>query len=79
MQHQPLMEYSRSPDGIDVKSPAEVFFYKCLDPRSSATITAVAQANDNPITGIHIAVLDIHNDSLLKRSLVALLVESDAQ
>lgn len=71
--------HSRGPNGVNVEPPAKVLLNESLRSCPSASESAIAEANQNPITRIQIAVVNVDNDGLLERPLMALLIKPDSQ
>ena len=69
----------RSSDWIDVEPPAEVLFHKTLHSCTSRSPPSIPQTDHDLITGIEVAVDNIDDDRLLKRSFVTLLIEPNAE
>src|ERR1700761_3856349 len=70
---------SRRANRINIPAHQELLLYKRLYTCTASSKPAVSQADDDPVSRIEVAIDDVDDDCLLKRSLVALLIETHGE
>lgn len=71
--------HSRGPNRVNIEPPAKVLLNERLRSCPSASESAITEANQNAISRIQITIMNVDNDGLLERPLMALLVKPDSQ
>jgi hypothetical protein len=74
-----LARHSRRPHWIDIESLPEIAFNEGLGTCPATAKPSIAEADDNHVSWIEVAINDIDNDGFLKRALMPFLMEADAQ
>lgn len=69
----------RGPNRVNVKPPAKVLLNERLRSCPSASESTITEANQNAISWIQVTVMNVDNDGLLERPLMALLVKLNSQ